>query len=187
MLKDLHINKEVLNVEKEYKYLGVILDSKLNFESQYKEMVKTFSFKLYLYRRIRNCLNDFAEKLILKTMVLSYLDYGSMFLTVRTIDDISTVQVLQNKALRACLRIRNYMDVPVHEIHLRLNVQPYDKRMQYFLLFSIYRNIKNVFLIPMEHGYTEHQCYLWLPQILTGFIGRQLILGYKPGISYRYI
>ena len=37
-----------------------------------------------------------------------------MFLTVRTIDDISTVQVLQNKALRACLRIRNYMDVPVH-------------------------------------------------------------------------
>ena len=82
-------------------------------------------------------------------MVLSYLVYGSMFLTVRTIDDISTVQVLQNKALRACLRIRNYMDVPVHEIHLRLNVQPYDKRMQYFLLCSIYRNIKNVFLIPM--------------------------------------
>ena len=45
-MKDLHINKEVLNVEKQYKYLGVILDSKLNFESQYKEMVKTFSSKL---------------------------------------------------------------------------------------------------------------------------------------------
>ena len=82
-------------------------------------------------------------------MVLSYLNYGSMFLAVRTIDDISTVQVLQNIALRACLHIRNDMDVPVHEIHLRLNVQPYDKRMQYFLLCSIYRNIKNGFLIPM--------------------------------------
>ena len=112
-LKDLHISKEVLNVEKQFKYLGVILDSKLNFESQYKEMVKTFSFKLYLYRRIRNCLNDFAAKLILKTMVLPYLDYGTMFLTVCTVDDISTVQVLQNKALRY---IRNYMDVPVHDI-----------------------------------------------------------------------
>ena len=114
------------------------MDSKLNFESQYKELVKTFSFKLYLYRRIRNCLNDFVAKLILKTMVLSYLDYGSMFLTVRTIEDISIVQVLQNKALRACLCIRNCMGVPVHEIHLRLNVQPYDKRMQYFLLCLIY-------------------------------------------------
>ena len=116
-MNDLHINKEILMPEKQYKYLGVILDSKLNFEPQYKELVKTFSFKLYLYRRIRKCLNDFAAKSILKTMVLSYLDYGSMFLTVRTLDDISSIQVLQNKALRACLCIRNYMDVPVHEMH----------------------------------------------------------------------
>ena len=139
----------MLLIEKQYKYLGVILDSKLNFEPQYKELIKTFSFKLYLYRRIRNCLNDFAAKSILKSMVLSYLDYGSMFLTVRTLDDISSIQVLQNKALRACLRIRNYMDVPVYELHLRLNVQPYDKRMQYFLLCSIYRNIKSGYLTPV--------------------------------------
>ena len=61
-----------------------------------------------------------------------------MFLTVSTLDDISSIQLLQNKALRACLRIRNYMDVPVHEMHLEMNVQPYDKRMQYFLLSSVY-------------------------------------------------
>ena len=90
-MKDLHINKEVLLFEKQYKYLGVILDSKLNFEQQYKELIKTFSFKLYLYRRIGNCMNDFAAKSILKTMVLSYLDYGSMFLTVRTLDDIFSI------------------------------------------------------------------------------------------------
>ena len=35
--------------------------------------------------------------------------------------------------------IRNYMGVPVHEFHLRLNVQPYDKHMEYFLLCSVYR------------------------------------------------
>ena len=72
-----------------------------------------------------------------------------MFLTVRTLDDISSVQILQNKALRACLRIRNYIDVPVHELHLDLNVQQFDKRMQYFLMCSIYRNIKNGFLVPI--------------------------------------
>ena len=36
-------------------------------------------------------MNDFAAKSILKTMVLSYLDYGSMFLTVRTLDDIFSI------------------------------------------------------------------------------------------------
>ena len=147
--KTLHINRIILLHEKQYKYLGVILDSKLNFEAHFKEIVKTFSFKLYLYRRVRNCLNDLAAKLVLKTMVLSYLDYGSMFLSVRTVEDISTIQVLQNKALRSCLRVKNYIDVPIHELHLQLNVQPFDKRMQYFLLCSIYRNIKNEFLTPI--------------------------------------
>ena len=66
-------------------------------------------------------------------MVLSYLDYGSMFLCVRTMDDIYTIQVLQKKALRSCLRIKNYIDVLKHELHLQLNVQPFEKRMQYFL------------------------------------------------------
>ena len=145
----LHINKVELNVEKQYKYLGIILDSNLKFEAHYKEIVKTFSFKLYLYRRIRNCLNDFAARLILKAMVLSYLDYGSMFLTVRTLDDISSIQILQNKALRSCLKIKNYIDVPVYELHLELNVQPFDKRMQYFLLCSIFRNVQNGFLEPV--------------------------------------
>ena len=133
--KPLHINRTVLSYKKQYKYLGVILDPKLNVEAHFKEIIKTFSFKLYLYRRVRNCLNDLAAKLVLKTMVLSYLDYGSMFLSVRTIEDISTIQVLQNKALRSCLRVKNYVDVPSHELHLQLNVQPFDKRMQYFLLF----------------------------------------------------
>ena len=147
--KTLHVNRIVLLHEKQYKYLGVILDSKLNFEAHFKEIVKTFSFKLYLYRRVLNCLNDLAAKLVLKAMVLSYLDYGSMFLSVRTIEDISTIQVLQNKALRSCLKVTNYIDVPIHELHLELNVQPFDKRMQYFLLCSIYRKIKNEFLTPI--------------------------------------
>ena len=82
-------------------------------------------------------------------MVLSYLDYGSMLLCVRTMEDISTIQVLQNKALRSCLRKKNYVDVHTHEIHLQLNVQSFDKRMQSFLLCSIYRNIKSEFLLPV--------------------------------------
>ena len=59
--------------------------------------------------------------------------------TVRTLEDISTIQILQNKSLISCLRIINNIDVPTYELHLRLNIQPFDKRMQYFLLCSIYR------------------------------------------------
>ena len=52
-------------------------------------------------------------------------------------------------ALRACLLVRNYIDVSVHELHLDLNVQLFGKRMQYFLLCSMYRNIENGFLVPI--------------------------------------
>ena len=69
--------------------------------------------------------------------IKSYLDYGSMFLSSRTMENISTIQVLQNKALRSCLRIKNYVDVPTYELHLQLNVQHFDKRMQYVLLCLI--------------------------------------------------
>ena len=43
--RNLHINKVELNVEKQYKYLGIILNSNLKFEAHYKEIVKTFSFR----------------------------------------------------------------------------------------------------------------------------------------------
>ena len=130
-------------------------------------------------------------QLILKTMVLSYLDYGSMFLTVRTLDDILSIQVLQNKALRACLRIRNYMDVPVHDMHLEMNVQPYDKRMQYFLLCSVYRNIKSGYLVPIvpvkRTRLHRAPVYHWPHQTLTGFLDQLHTLGYKPRICYLYV
>ena len=99
-----------------------------------------------------NGLNNLSAKRVLPSMVLSYFDYGSIFFTVHTLDDISNVQILQNKALRACLCVRNYFDVSVHELHLDLNVQPFDKRMQYFLLCSIIRNIQSGFLVPIIYN-----------------------------------
>ena len=39
---------------------------------------------------------------------------GLMLLAVHTLEDISTIQILQNKSLRSCLRIRYYIDVPTY-------------------------------------------------------------------------
>ena len=75
-------------------------------------------------------------------MVLSYLDYGSMFLSVRTIEDISTIQVLQNKAVRSCLRVKNYVDVPTHELPVfEINVSP-SAQADYFWS-GLTKNLKN--------------------------------------------
>ena len=52
--KPLHINRSVLSYEKQYKYLGVILDSKLNFEAHCKEIIKTYFLLCSIYRNIKN-------------------------------------------------------------------------------------------------------------------------------------
>ena len=73
-------------------------------------------------------------------MIYLNVIHGSIFILTRGscssgyVQWKTNIQILQNKVLHACLRIKNNMDVSVYELHLRLNVQPYDKCMQYFLM-----------------------------------------------------
>ena len=100
------MNGSILPVESKYEYLGIFVDNRLDFKDHFNEIQTTFSFNLYLYKRVKYFLNNFAAKQVLKSMVLSYLDYESMLLITRTIAAINDLQIMQNKALRTCLKVR---------------------------------------------------------------------------------
>ena len=69
-----------------FKYLGVDIDRHLNFESFYDSMYKLVNHKLCLLKLIRPALTVQAALSVGKSMILSLIDYGNIFLTTLTQD-----------------------------------------------------------------------------------------------------
>ena len=67
--------EEVMN----YKYLGVIMDSDMSFKSQLAKTVSSINHKIWLMKRFREYMSESTSILILKTMLLPYIDYNSVF------------------------------------------------------------------------------------------------------------
>ena len=70
--------------------------------SFYESVYKLVSHKFYLLKLIRPYLSIDAALAITKSMILSLIGYGNIFLTVVTQEDRSELQKLQKKILRCC-------------------------------------------------------------------------------------
>ena len=75
------INNIKLEYDHNFRYLGIEIDNLLTMKPTYEAISKNASHKLYIYRLIRGSLTMFAATQILKTMFVSVLDYGNIFLT----------------------------------------------------------------------------------------------------------
>ena len=83
----------------------------------YDALYKLVSHKLYLLKLIRSSITIDAALSICKSMILSLIDYGNIFLTGITQEDKSDLQKLQNRILRCCLNIVDPLDINVVEMH----------------------------------------------------------------------
>ena len=72
-----------------------------------------------------------SQTLLFKTMLLPYLDYGTVFLTKITVAQHARLQVLQNNSLRICFNVNNPQEVHVKELHSRAKVLPLELRRIY--------------------------------------------------------
>ena len=122
------------------KYLGVDIDRHLHFKSLYDSMYKLVNHKLYLLKLIRPALTVQAALSVGKSMILSLIDYGNIFLTILTHEDKSDLQKVQNEVLRCCLDIVDPLDMNIIEMHNMVNVDLVDKSRTYNLL--THRSVK---------------------------------------------
>ena len=104
----------------------------------FDQIYKNASHKLYTYRLIRGSLTMFAATKVLKTMFVSVLDYGNIFLTGINQDKLYDLQKLQNDALRCCLNI--------NDMHKQLNLHLLDHRRTVQLLTCVRKCIDNNYL-----------------------------------------
>jgi hypothetical protein len=59
----------------EFKYLGVLIDDKLNWNSQYDEVCKRMSERVYLINRHKRIMSQHWLHLITSALLVSVLDY----------------------------------------------------------------------------------------------------------------
>ena len=99
---DMKILGEPVHYVTSYLYLRVDIDKYLTFKPYYANMYKTITYKLSLLCRIRPMITTKAALDITKTMFCSIIDYGNIFLSSCTENELRDVQTLQNHVLRCC-------------------------------------------------------------------------------------
>ncbi len=72
---DVYVSGVRLQVVPQYKYQGILIDSKLTFKAQVKKVCKQVKFNLYNFKFIRDYMSLEAAKMYMYSMVISNMTY----------------------------------------------------------------------------------------------------------------
>lgn len=98
------------------KYLGVIIDNRLNFNEHVDYVCKKISKKLGFFYRCATYLSPWTRKIVYNTLILPHFNYASTVLYLTSKANMERLQLLQNRAMRIILQCNRYTS-----IHYMLN------------------------------------------------------------------
>ena len=106
MFQDVSVTHRGLALEKchKFKYLGVMLDSRLTFEEHVTYMKSKTIGKIRLLGRIRHIIDRETAVMLYKTLILPIYDYCDYLYYPLGTTTSDSLQVLQNTALRTIIR-----------------------------------------------------------------------------------
>lgn len=109
---NIDLNGETIEKVDHIKYLGFIIDKKLNFNEHIEYICKKIGKKIGFFKRIRNKLNVLTAINIYNTIIKPHFEYGSTILyTCCTETHLERLQKLQNKAMRSILKLNRYASI----------------------------------------------------------------------------
>lgn len=126
------------------KYLGVLVDEKLNWNLHIDNMLKKIGQMVGFLGRLRRFLSESVLKLIYSSLILPYFDYGDVIYSAAFRKYTDRLQKLQNRAGRIILKIKPESHVSVLEMHNALNWQLLDKRRNHHSLVLMYKIMNNL-------------------------------------------
>ena len=103
-----------------------------------KNLFKIVSHKVWLLSKLRRYVNLKSAETIFKTMILPYFDYADIFYEATTVQNLSKLQRLQNRALRIVTQSKA-TDISTKDLHLSVNVTPLRLRSEHHLMNFMYK------------------------------------------------
>ena len=104
-----HLNNKILHESHYVKYLGILIDNKLNWKSLLNELTKTLSRAIGLLSKIRHFVNDSALKHLYHSLFHSHLTYGCILWSSATDVQLDWIRKLQKRAIRI-ITVSRYND-----------------------------------------------------------------------------
>lgn len=105
-VNQLNIGSASIERVSEIKYLGCIIDEKLDFNANCDYVCKKMAKKTNFFGRISNKLDKATRILVYNTIIAPHINYCSTILFLSDKSHIDRVQKLQNKCMRIMLRKR---------------------------------------------------------------------------------
>lgn len=101
--REVRIDGEEVQKVETMKYLGVMLDEKLNFNEHINYTIRKAARKFGVLCRINRFLTTDAKILIYKSIIAPHFDYCASILFLASIQQMKRMQILQNKVMRLIL------------------------------------------------------------------------------------
>jgi hypothetical protein len=131
------IGNDQIQVRDEIKYLGVVLDSKLNMLSHIRNVCKVTSFNLYNIRKIRPHLTISSTKQLIQSLVITHLDYANSLYYGLPASTLHRLQRIQNIAAKIILKLKR-TDSTTNAL-LTLHWLPVPYRIEYKIILTVFK------------------------------------------------
>ena len=94
---ELYLDGQCLEEVREYKYLGVPIDSSLNLERSVSETAKKMSHKVFKMAKLRHMMDENTAIAIYKQTILPHADYCCFLLDSTRKEKAESIQKIQTK------------------------------------------------------------------------------------------
>ena len=147
---NLKLRDETLKIVKEKKFLGMILDSKLNWKAHIEKIKNKCISSLNLLKIIASSKHKTNSTVLLNiyvSLILSKLEYGSQAYCTAAPSVLKLLDPIHHQALRICLGA--YKTTPLHSLYAESNINSLACRRQlsnlkyYFRVLQIERQYRH--------------------------------------------
>ena len=157
---DLHISGHVVPRLDSFKFLGVVLDSRLTMVKHVEHIKAKCSKRLNLFRCIAGTENGADRKTLLhlyKTLVLPIIEYGAVIYAGASDNTLKKLNVIQNSFLRIALGAMKTSPIP--SLQIEADIPPlHSRRMEQSLRYTSkisfqpdHSAFKSIHVLPSIH------------------------------------
>ena len=173
---DLYIDNIHLEQVVSYKYLGLILDQRLNFMEHVSKITAKGRQHIGCIGRARKFITKNTALTLYKAMVLPLMDFGDILFANAPQDSLARLEVVQNNACRIILRQNKYSHVS--DMLNELGLQSLFARRTFHLSVYMYKILSGVIkcseLVNMFEYLEDHQ-----DRVIRAVSNRDLVVVYS--------